>query len=229
MVKCLVLVLLATLLVPDPADACSCALLSPCHTFWMADTVFIGHAQSVVEKTRGNQVTRFVVEEWLRGERVGAEMTTTSYGVGGSCDYGFQQGVKYLVHASKRADGSWSVFLCGGTAPIEQAADALRYIRAALAHPGEGRLSGFAFVDIDPGTGVKSGPSISNVRLVLRGANRELMTRTGPDGTYRFEAVPPGDFILTVELPPDYTPVPPKHLAIGKDACVNHNFWTTKR
>ena len=77
MVKRVVLGLLATLLFPYPADACSCAPLSPCHTFWMADTVFIGRAQSVVEKTRGNQVTRLVVEEWLRGERVGAEVTTT--------------------------------------------------------------------------------------------------------------------------------------------------------
>ena len=38
MVKRVVLGLLATLLFPHPADACSCAPLSPCHTFWMADT-----------------------------------------------------------------------------------------------------------------------------------------------------------------------------------------------
>ena len=44
MVTRLVLGLLATVLVPDPAAACSCVPLSPCHTFWMADTVFIGRA-----------------------------------------------------------------------------------------------------------------------------------------------------------------------------------------
>ena len=224
-----ILVLLATLLVPDPADACGCAQLSPCHTFWMADTVFIGRAQSVVEKTRGNQVTRLVVEEWLRGARIQGELTTYSYGVGGSCDFGFKEGSRYLVHATKDADGAWKVSLCGGTDLLDQSEGPLKYIRDALAHPGEGTLSGFAFVDIDPGKGVKSGPAISNVRLVLRGSNRELTTRTDLKGTYRFEMVPPGDYTLTVELPRDYTPVPPKHVAIGKGACGNHIFWTTKR
>ena len=227
--KRVLVVLLATLVVPDPADACSCAQFSPCQSFWIADTVFIGRAQSIVEKTRGNQVTRLVVEEWLRGERVGAEMTTTSYGVGGSCEFGFKQGSRYLVHATKDADGAWKVSLCGGTGLLDQSDVPLNYIRAALAHPGDGTLSGLAFVDIDPGKGVKSGESISNVRLVLRGSNRELTTRTDRDGTYRFGAVPHGEYVLTVELPPDYTPVPPKHVAIGTGACVNHVFWTTKR
>ena len=133
------------------------------------------------------------------------------------------------MHATKDADGAWKVSLCGGTGLLDQSEGPLKYIRDALAHPGEGTLSGFAFVDIDPGTGVKSGPAISNVRLVLRGSNRELTTRTDLKGTYRFEMVPPGDYTLTVELPRDYTPVPPKHVAIGKGACGNHFFWTTKR
>ena len=124
---------------------------------------------------------------------------------------------------------AWKVSLCGGTDLLDQSEGPLKYIRAALAQPGEGTLSGFAFVDIDPGTGVKSGPAISNVRMVLRGSNRELTTRTDLTGTYRFGVVPPGDYTLTVELPRDYTPVPPRHVAIGKGACVNHNFWTTKR
>ncbi len=107
-----------------------CAPLSPCHTFWMADTVFIGRAQSVVEKTRGNQVTRLVVEEWLRGARFQGEVTTYSYGVGGSCDFGFKQGSRYLVHATKDADGAWKVSLCGGTGLLDQSEGPLRV------HPG---------------------------------------------------------------------------------------------
>ena len=66
-------------------------------------------------------MTRFVVEEWLRGERVGPGITTVSRGIGGSCDYGFDQGTRYLVHANRRPDGEWNVFLCGGTAPLAQA------------------------------------------------------------------------------------------------------------
>ena len=67
---------LTALAIPDAVYACSCALRSPCDTFWTADLVFIGRTQSVVEKRRGDQVTRFVVEEWLqqtKPEELGAK------------------------------------------------------------------------------------------------------------------------------------------------------------
>jgi hypothetical protein len=229
MVKRVVLALLATLCVSSPADACECPKFSACQTFWTAETVFIGRAQSVVQIASGTLVTRLVVEEWLRGERVGAELTTTSYGVGGSCEYGFQQGVRYLVHSSRRADRTWSVFLCGGTAPIEQAAGDLKYIRDALAHTGDGTFSVHSFVDIDPGKAVKAGPPPVGARLVLRTPGRELRGAIEQNGTYRFGAVPAGEYTLTVELPSDYTPVPPSHVVIGKGACLIQLVSVTKQ
>jgi hypothetical protein len=221
--------LLAVLSIGSTAHACSCPKFRPCQTFWTAETVLIARAQSVVQKGSGTFVTRLVVEEWLRGERVGAELTTTSYGVGGSCDYGFQQGVRYLVHANRRADSTWSVFLCGGTAPIEQAAGDLKYIRDALAQPGDGTLSIHSFVDIDPGKGVKSGPPPVGARLLLRGSGRQLKGIVGPEGAYRFDAVPAGEYTFTVELPPDYAPVPPKQITTGRGACLIHLFTASKR
>ena len=174
-------------------------------------------------------MTRLIVEEWLRGERVGAAMTTTSYGVGGSCDYGFRQGVRYLVYSSRRADGTWSVSLCGGTAPSEQADDDLKYIRDALAHPGDGTFSVHSFVDIDPGEGVKAGPPPAGARLLLRARVVSCVALFEQNGTYRFGAVPAGEYTLTVELSSDYTPVSPRHVVIGKGACLVQLVSVTKR
>ncbi len=224
----LILIALAAFFTPEAAHACSCAKLRPCWTFWTADVVFIGRAQSVVQKTPGDQVARFVVEEWLRGEKVGSEITTISRGIGGSCDYGFDQGTRYLVHASRRPDGTWSVSLCGGTAPIEQAADDLKYIRDALAHPGPGTVTGMAILNIDQGERKLSRP-IGDARVVLQSSRQEWTTRTDKEGSYRFEAVPPGDYTLMVEAPTGHQPIKPKRIAVGKDACAHHSLFTIKR
>jgi hypothetical protein len=61
-------------------------------------------------------MTRFSVEEWFRGERVGKEATVASYSVGGSCDRGFDEGKRYMVYANRRSDGSWRVDVCSATA-----------------------------------------------------------------------------------------------------------------
>ncbi len=225
----ILVILLVSAAIPDAAFACSCDKRPPCETLWTADLVFIGRAHRVLKTPGGAQEARIVVEEWLRGQRVGSELTIFSYGVGGSCDYGFEEGTRYLVHATKRPAGTWGVSLCGGTAPVTEATADLKYIRDALAHPGEGALWGNAFIDIDPGEAVRGGPPISNTRLVLRSPRGELTTRTGKEGNYRFEAVPAGEYTLVVELPPDHQPVPPKRIVIGKGACVQHVFWTMKR
>ncbi len=222
-------IVLVSACIPDAAHACSCDRLAACAAFWTSDVVFIGRAERVVKKPGGAQEARLVVDEWLRGQRAGSELTILSYGVGGSCDFGFDEGTRYLVHATKRA-GRWAVSLCGGTAPVAEATADLKYIRDALAHPGDGTLSGSAFVDIDPGEGVKTGPPIANARLLLRSSSgRELTTQTGKEGNYRFEAVPAGEYALVVQLPSGHEPVPPKRIVVGRGACLRHVFWTMKR
>lgn len=229
MVKRILLILLAIVGIPDAAHSCSCAKSAPCETLWTSDLVFIGRPLTVLQSAPGAQEARFVVDEWLRGQRVGSELTIFSYGVGGSCDYGFAEGTRYLVYATKRPEGTWRAFLCSGTAPLERATADLKYIRDALEHPGEGALSGNAFIDIDPGEGVRSGPPISNARLFLRSSRRKLTTQTSKEGNYYFEAVPAGEYTLVVELPSGHEPVSPKRIVVGKGACVRHVFWTLKR
>src|SRR5262245_33790770 len=88
-----------------PAAACSCAARPLCATFWDADGVFIGRAE-VTPLGPGAQRTRFEVEESFRGPASGP-VEIVSRGIGGSCDYGFSNGTRYIVFARRALDGSW--------------------------------------------------------------------------------------------------------------------------
>jgi hypothetical protein len=220
---------LATTSLPRDVLACSCPPIPVCSSLWTADVVFVGLVTNVARPTPGTEMTRFSVEEWFRGERVGKEATIASYSVGGSCDRGFDEGKRYMVYANRRSDGSWRVDVCSATATVDRAAQDLKYVRDALAHPGPGALWGNAFIDVDPTEHVRSGPSIARAPLVLESGARRLLSTTDPQGQYRFERIPAGEYTLSSDLPSDLVPVPPKRIVIGKGACIMHTFWTTKR
>jgi hypothetical protein len=118
---------------PRAAVACSCASPQVQHTFWTADLVFIGVARAVTGTD--TQHAQFRVDEWLRGDRIGPQLVIVSRGVGGSCDYGFEEGTRYVVYATRGPRPEWRAGLCSSTSPIDRAAADLEYIRDALAHP----------------------------------------------------------------------------------------------
>ena len=214
---------------PRQALACSCPAPAVCSSPWTADVVFVGLAENVARPAPRTEITRLRVEEWFRGERIGEEITVPAYSVGGSCDYGFEQGKRYVVYANHRPDGSWHVEECSGTSPVERAAQQLTYIRDALANPGPGTLSGNAFVDVDPTEGVRLGPFIAGARVALEAGTRRFVATTDSQGQYRFDTIPAGEYMFSADLPPDLTPVPRKRIIIGKGACISHTFWTTKQ
>ena len=111
-----------------PAAACSCAQLPVCHAFWEADSVFIGRAE-VTSLGPGAQRSRFEVEESFRGP-TGGVIGIVGRGIGGSCAYGFVQGTRYLVFARRAPDGTWSASMCGSTAPLTQAGEAITFGRS---------------------------------------------------------------------------------------------------
>ena len=222
---CTVSLLLWVTFWPVRANACDCATQPVCQSAWTSDIVFVG----VVEQ---NDTTgaRIVVEEQFRGERLGQRILIepTERGVG--CSYSFfAVGERYLVFGLKDSSGRWEAHQCGGTSRLEQAAEPLRYIRQALARPGPGRLSGDGFVDIDPGELVRSGPPLAHLRVSLLSASVSLTTVTDAAGRFQFSSVPAGDYMFTVDVPSELEPLPPRRISIGRNACIRHAFWTTKR
>jgi hypothetical protein len=59
-----------------PRAAVRCPPIPVCSSLWTADVVFVGLVTNVARPTRGTEMTRFSVEEWFRGERVGKEATS---------------------------------------------------------------------------------------------------------------------------------------------------------
>jgi hypothetical protein len=95
--------------------------------FSEADRVFTGRAE-VTPLGPGAQRTRLRVEESFRGP-AGGVVEIVARGIGGSCAYAFVHGTRYLVFARRAPDGTLRAFFCDPTAPVDQAGEALAFLR----------------------------------------------------------------------------------------------------
>src|SRR5688572_17162009 len=161
----------------SPASACDCAGRPTCATLWDADLVFVGTVNRIVTTAPKTEEARFTIEEWLRGEPVGKEVTIMSAGVGFSCEYDFAPAGRYLVFARKAPDGSWKAALCGGTTPIEskQGQADLAEIKAALNSRQPGTVSGEVAFDEDPAERIMPGAPIARTAVRLRSESTTLI------------------------------------------------------
>ena len=88
--------------------------------------MFTGRAE-VTRLGNAAQRARFRIEESFRGP--GGVIQIVAMGIGGSCAYAFQDGIRYLVFARRVQDGTWRANFCDPTAPLNEARDALDYAR----------------------------------------------------------------------------------------------------
>jgi hypothetical protein len=212
-----------------PGSACSCAVLPVCATFWEADRVFIGRAE-VTPLGPGAQRTRFEVEESFRGPAGVVEII--GRGIGGSCAYGFVDGTRYLVFARRAADGTWSSFLCGSTAPLAQAGEAITFARGiARDRSRGGSVSGAVLLAERLGAGhFGSHVPLNRATVVMREGTRELSATTSSTGQFEFKDVVPGRYTITVSAMPAVETIPPATIQIkGPGACVVHAVTAVKR
>ena len=118
----------------QPAEACTCAMRPASVAFREADLVFIGQAH-VIPLGRGAQRARFRVEELFRGPSRRA-VDIVARGIGGSCDFAFSHGIRYIVFARLRPDGTYTSFFCDPSAPLDQAGGTLVFARGARTAQG---------------------------------------------------------------------------------------------
>ena len=212
----------------SPALACDCGGQPVCASVWEAGVVFVGTATSVSTVAPGVEETQFTVDEWLRGEQLGRQVTLRSEGIGLSCEYDFNAGVKYLVMASRR-NGIWMAFLCGGTSPFPQASSALDEIHQALRSRGSGTVSGEAFFDAYPDERVGGDIPIVGAPVQLQSARNRFTTVTDAKGGFRFARVPPGEYEIVLRPWANATTVPSQRLVVGPNACVKRYFFPLPR
>jgi hypothetical protein len=192
--------------------------------------VFIGRAE-VTPLGPGAQRTRFEVEESFRGP-TGDLIEIVSRGIGGSCDYGFADATRYVVFARRAPDGSWKAFLCGSTAPLTEAGEAITFARGSARDLRRGgSVSGSIFA-AESTSGGRFGlhSPMTGVTVKIREGTRDYSTRTGLNGLYEFDNVAPGRYTLTVSDSPGVEPIPPAIVEIkGPGACVLHSVTAVKR
>ena len=221
-------VLVASLWYGARAEACECVGLPTCATLWDADLVFVGTAARV-SGDKGSTQAELTVDEWLRGERVGEQVTLVSEGTGFSCDYDFKAGVQYLVFTSRDPNGRWKASYCGGTAPLLPASPVLKEIRSVLQSRATGTVSGQVTFDAFPDERVGGGPPIADAIVILESGRQQLTTTTNAIGVYRFDRVPPAEYALVVRVPPNATPVQPLHVLVGPQACLTRHVFPEPR
>lgn len=211
-------IVLATLwLLPASAWACTCLGGMPaCQALWLGGeaftpTVFEGTVVAITEEThpavtsdRGLhpylRVTFRDVRTWI-GDSTGSVATELT---GAACGYSFERGRRYVVHATTNpATGDLRTGLCSQTRPIEEAEELLAYVRTLSGAARGGLVFGSAALDRGRFAAAASAPSarepLAGVRVRLSGAT-ERESVTAADGSYRFDALPVGDYAIAAEL-----------------------------
>lgn len=114
---------------------CSCMPSGPpCQACFQVDAVFIGTVQSsTVRKTTSDGVTdglfdrrlvHIAIDQISRGVQGTTADLWTGLG-GGDCGFDFKVGLRYVIYASRHADGTLSTGICSRTRLVPEAADDL--------------------------------------------------------------------------------------------------------
>ena len=216
--------LLCVLAAPPAAMACKCAGPVPaCQETWEADAVFTGEVTAVRATPEGDDVT-FNVLEAFRGVAPGPLRMDRPMG---TCSYGsFERGRTYLVFAS--ADGrGLATTRCSGTRPVEEAVEALEYLRGLPLVPlqGEGELRGIVRV----GSDLMEWTPQPGLAIAVTGSTGTRHVSTDPEGHFALR-VPPDTYVLTLQPPAGYD-VPPLIAPQLRDprGCVVQDIFLRKR
>jgi hypothetical protein len=164
----------------NKANACFCMGGGgpACQQAWdkSVDAVFLGRVEKIEPSRNGkwglppgaasmtmmgrvNEVSISVEESYRGVSTKTIQVYTESSGAG--CGYGFKQGERYVVFASKAPDEKLIVSLCSATRPVQYAAEDLAYLRSIPSLPLTATIKGTAWkYTHDPNFKPKLQPSL---------------------------------------------------------------------
>ncbi len=210
----ILLVLLITMWHPSTVVACSC-LVGPetCPAASTGDAVFEGTVASIDINTRtrpdgsytfGPRAVHLRDVKALRGPAV--DMVMTGNG-DADCGYDFRIGTRYVIVGYRKAeDGRMWTGICAKTQPLDQAGGLREYIQSLSAPSRGGRLWGTIATQRPwalPGDAGRTEPEsrpVAAVHVTITGPI-ERMTTTASNGQFSFDALPAGEYAVSVELP----------------------------
>ena len=204
--------LLASVLWPAPAHACSCATEGlPCGAAWSADAVFVGHVVSIESSaTPGGLPFRRRVELAVVEAFRGLQLSQVTLAAEGStCDYAFRMGETYIVYAYRSANGQLSTSICARTRPVAQATEDLTYLRSLatldMGSPArvDGRVQLWEY-PAPPGGQLKPVPGVT---VTAVGGGRTFLTRTNDRGEFELTGLTLDTYELIASAPDGYDAV----------------------
>ena len=204
------------------AEACSCYDNPPCAAVWKADAVFVGTVVERVREPVGGTISWTVhnvaVNQRLHGsvdpfitltgaarptakQIEGSKSAASPTEIMSTCDYNFEVGRRYVIYATKTAEGRWTTSMCSGTKPVEDRPLLTLIMSARIpAAAPTGRVFG-SIERIISHDSTEQGIPAAGVRVELTGPTDRLIAIT--DGQGKFDVrVPPGDYTVAPVVPP---------------------------
>lgn len=210
-----------TLAPAHDAWACSCPSSGPpCQNAFQVDAVFVGTVRSISALPDDGPPLRpgearipralrveFVDVLAFRGVQ-GVAISILTAGSGPACGYAFKQGERYLVYASRAADGTGLVTgICSRTRLLADAGDDLSFLQA-LSVPSQTRARVYGTIthwerDLATGEPREHGP-VPDVLVTVHGLGSAFDAWTDARGRYEVTA-PPGKYQVTAFPPPAFS------------------------
>jgi hypothetical protein len=197
--------------------ALGCSFLgqsSVCESSARADAIFVGTVHKVEKLKAKNddlqreriagQIAHIRVEDVFKGKiepkiAIHSRMT--------SCGFSYRVGEQWVFYASyDKETETWSDGdVCGSSRQTKYAAKDILYLRRLPASAQQTRISGVVeYLKSDPEKGAASN-AISGVKLKIIGKQRTAEVHTDRNGIYEIYGLPPGEYLIELRAPPEWT------------------------
>lgn len=238
----IMVVLLASAFRPSPASACTCVVgAETCPMVAEAEGVFEATVVSIERRGRPSPHPNVMFQQRLvhladvRAWRGRSADVVLTGGGGGDCGYDFKVGTRYVIVAYRSPeDGLLSTSICTMTRPLVQASGVRAYIDSLSAPSQGGRVwgrvstSGPRIVASRQGSNESSRQPVAAARVSVDGPIH-LSETVDADGLFTFAALPPGEYTVSVALPPNRRDLRPGNsYTVTLDrayACAELDFW----
>jgi hypothetical protein len=220
-------IVLVLLLAGSDANACSCDGRRPtCEAYGAADAVFVGTVIGVAENKPNQSALdvaflgyKFSVEQAYSGV-TGTQVevfTTPSFG---ACGFPFQVGGHYLVYA-RRDKNKLTTSICTRTKPFERASEDLAFLGTLTSVASGVTLYGEIHRDVIQGNFVATDASIT-----LESDKQQREVRPDAKGNFRVDGLSPGNIMLTLNLPEQFTSSQnEREVKVTDRGCAKVDWW----
>lgn len=169
-----------------------------CSALTTADAVFEATVESIELKLRPTSSPDLVSPDYklvtLRDVRAWRGQAASTVVSDSSCGYAFVPGVRYLITADKRPDGSLTVTICGQTRPLAVAGEVIEFLKALTEPLARPRVWGSVLMPVRPGRVDGFGP-VANATVAIDGPIRRTLV-TDADGKFVAIGLPHGEYTL---------------------------------